>query len=440
MGRTLTCMPWKCAFTRRAAVTAVTAMLGLAATAMPAISATTSVCALDDRPGATLLLPYFEVDLDHADGPTTLFSVNNASATAVLANVVLWTDLGVPSFSFPLYLTGYDVQTFNLRDLFIGNTLKTASAGQDPSDIISPKGPFSQDIAFNSCSGSLPQPDLPAVVRDHLRAAHTGQSSPVWNACGGQNRGDHIARGYITIDTVSRCAILTPADAGYFGPSGIATGQNVLWGDFFYVDPAKNFADGDNLIRLKADAAAFAGKATFYGRYVNGSGADGRQSLPPDWAARFIADSSFTEGTDLIVWRDSGQVVTPFPCGLKPPWYPLILSRFVTFDEEEHPVLPQVFPVSEGSPESKAAPPPPPMDQFPAEANRRQVGTDGLAVPFNFGWIYLYLGAPKFSSPFGFASLQGWVGVVMKAGGRFSVGFAGTPLSTGCSPNQPLFF
>ena len=38
-----------------------------------------------NRPGATLLLPYFEVDLDHPAGVTTLFSINNASATAVLA-------------------------------------------------------------------------------------------------------------------------------------------------------------------------------------------------------------------------------------------------------------------------------------------------------------------------------------------------------------------
>lgn len=427
MGRTLRCTP--CA--------ALLVLLGFAVAA-PATAATTSVCALDDRPGATLLLPYFEVDLDHADGPTTLFSVSNASATAVLTNVVVWTDLGVPSFTFPLYLTGYDVQTFNLRDLFNGAVLKTASAAQDPNDTISPKGPFSQDIAFNSCTGFLPQPDLPPMVHDHLRAAHTGRSSPVWNACGGQSLGDNVARGYVTIDTVSRCATLTPADAGYFGSGGIATSQNVLWGDFFYVDPSKNYADGDNLIRLKADPVALAGKATFYGRYVNGSGADGRQSLPPDWAARFISASGFTEGTDLIVWRDSGQVVMPFPCGHPPSWYPLIASGYVAFDEEEHPLIPPVFPVSERSPAAKAQPPQPLADQLPAEANRLKVGTENLPVPFDFGWIYLYLAAPRFVPPFGFASQQGWAGVAMKAGGRFSVGFAGTPLSNGCNPNDQL--
>ena len=53
-------------------------------TLLLAVSATPAAwagsCSLDDRPGATLLLPYFEVDLDDPLGRTTLFSVNNAAA------------------------------------------------------------------------------------------------------------------------------------------------------------------------------------------------------------------------------------------------------------------------------------------------------------------------------------------------------------------------
>jgi len=40
------------------------------------------ICTIDAVPAATLLLPYFEVDLNNPNGLTTLFSVNNASATA----------------------------------------------------------------------------------------------------------------------------------------------------------------------------------------------------------------------------------------------------------------------------------------------------------------------------------------------------------------------
>src|SRR5581483_9485159 len=111
-------------------------------------------------------------------GVTTLFSIANASATAVLANVVLWTDLGVPTLSFPVYLTGYDVQTINLRDTFAGNLPQTASVGQDPDDSISPHQPIlSQDINFASCAGLLPPPPLDAAAVADLRAAHTGLPS-----------------------------------------------------------------------------------------------------------------------------------------------------------------------------------------------------------------------------------------------------------------------
>src|SRR6476646_3274229 len=65
--------------------------------------------------GATLLLPYFEVDLSNPNGATTRFSVNNASATAVLAHVTVWSDLAVPILGFNVYLTGYDMASIDMR-------------------------------------------------------------------------------------------------------------------------------------------------------------------------------------------------------------------------------------------------------------------------------------------------------------------------------------
>src|SRR5262249_6781405 len=88
------------------------------------------VCTLDRVPAATLLLPYFEVDLDRPNGRTTLMSVVNASGQPRLAHVVLWTDLGVPTLTLDLFLTGYDVQTLNLRDLFAGRLPQTADAAR----------------------------------------------------------------------------------------------------------------------------------------------------------------------------------------------------------------------------------------------------------------------------------------------------------------------
>jgi len=401
------------------------ALLLMMAAARPARA---GICSLDDRPGATLLLPYFEVDLDDPNGRTTLFSISNAAAQPVLVNVVLWTDLGVPTWSFPVYLTGYDVQTVNLRDLFAGHRPGTAPAGQDPDGTISPRGTYSEDLSFPGCAGVLPPARVPVWFQRHLQALHTGQASPASGLCAGRALNDRVARGYVTMDAVSRCALLTPRDPGYFGPGGVATSQNVLWGDFFYVDQGQGFADGENLVRLKADPAAFAGQPTFYGRYVGGSGADGRQPLPQVWAARFAAFGlSPEDGTDLIVWRDSGRTVDAFPCGHLPAWYPLLPRTYQAFDEQEKALIYPTFPIS------KAQPPSPPADQLPAEANRLRVGTEQFPVPYEFGWIFLDLGLPTVPS-------QAWVGVSMKAQGRFSVGFGATPLANGCPPSiQPHF-
>ncbi len=156
-------------------VAVILACVALLALGAPAIA---EICTIDDVPAATLLLPYFEVNLDDPNGITTLFSVNNASATAVLAHVVVWSDLSVPVLDFNIYLTGYDVQSVNLRDLLVGGILpRTASDGQDPADTISPQGDFSQDINFASCNGQLPPPLLPASFIAHLQHSLTGQFS-----------------------------------------------------------------------------------------------------------------------------------------------------------------------------------------------------------------------------------------------------------------------
>ena len=118
---------------------------------------------ISDQPAASLLLPYFEVNLDNRSAATTMLSINDASATAILAHVVIWSDLSVPVLQFNVYLTGYDVYRLNLQSLLLDETQpRTASAGQDPDDTISPKGQFCQDINFASCTGQLPNPPLTA--------------------------------------------------------------------------------------------------------------------------------------------------------------------------------------------------------------------------------------------------------------------------------------
>jgi hypothetical protein len=398
----------------------------LLALLLPVVAAFGRICSVDKAPGATLLLPYFEVDLDRPQGRTTLFSIANASAASILTNVTVWSDLGVPVLWFHVYLTGLDVQTINVRDILNGVLPRTASHGQDPDDTISPKGQLSQDISFASCNGFLPLPTVPPAFVDHLRKALTGRRSEIFAACAGQNLGDNVARGYVTVDTIRRCELKNPSDPGYFGPEGMATNQNVLWGDFILVDEEQNFAQGEDLVRLEADPARFPnGSSTFYGRYVGYSGADAREPLPSLWGARYLVGGAFSGGTDFLVWRESGGILRAFPCGQTPPGFPLLTLEQAYFDEEENVVVPWQFIFDPPQPQEAF------QRQFPAESNRIDAAQDyGLAFPF--GWLYIDVG-PSLGAPPG-RTLQGWMGTLVSAENRYSVGMNATPLFESCPP------
>ncbi len=418
-------------------------VLSLALLALVALGGQASavICTVDDVPGATLLLPYFEVDLSNTNGVTTLFSINNASATAVLAHVVVWSDLSVPVLDFNVYLTGYDVQSINMRDILAGNLPQTASAGQDPTDTISPKGQFSQDINFASCTGQLPTGALPASFVNHLQTSLTGQFSSLLGGCAGLAYGDNIARGYVTADTVNNCTLRFPGDLGYFaaGGSGDATNQNVLWGDYFYVDSDTNRADGNALVHIEASATnpetSVAGQYTFYGRYDNWTAVDNREPLATNFAARFINGGPFSGGTNFVVWRDSKVKQGAFKCGTTPAWYPLGQEQIVIFDEQEHPQVAQTFPVSPQPPQNGIIP-------FPAEAQSTAVGGASFPVPYKFGWVFLDLNSTVAAAgsvpPEDPAAAQAWVEVVMSALGRYSVGFDAIKLDSACTASHTL--
>jgi hypothetical protein len=418
---------------RHKALSCSTLALVVLASTLPVEAAT---CTLDGGPAATLLLPYFEVDLANDNGRTTLFAVNNASDKAAVAHVVLWTDVAVPTFAFDVYLTGLDVQTVNLRDVFAGRLPRSADAARDPGDVISPQGPLSQDVTFPGCSG-LPPQALSAEVVDHLRRAHTGQPSALFGGkCAGLGFDQRtVARGYATIDLVKDCTSLRPGDPGYFGADGVAASDNLLWGDFFYVDPGGSFAQGENLVRIHADPGRFkSGDATFYARLVGASAADGREPLGREWGVRYLTGGTFNGGTDLIVWRDGSWSHQPFDCpdaGFFPPTsgLPQAQRQVTGFDEEEHAV------VSSSCQLIDPCPPPPPFNPFPAAATRVSVGSPRLPLPFSFGWLALDLGTVT-SNGTDDPLTQAWVGQVSSAQGRFSVGLEATSLDSACQPDR----
>jgi hypothetical protein len=407
---------------------------------------TNSIQTVADTAAATLLLPYFEVDLSNPTGMDTIFTVNNmgtagsTGAIAVLAHVVIWSDLGVPVFNFNVYLTGYDVERIDMRSVLTGSLPQTASAGQDPQDLISPKGLVSQDINFASCNKGLnfsppinsypvlPPSPLTAAQIDNLQKSLTGQASAnVSGMCAGLNHSDNIARGYVTVDTVNNCTARFPGDAGYLaaGGTGDATNQAQLTGEVFYVDQLHAIARSDNLVHIHASASdpltSTSGNYTFYGRYDGFTAVDNRQPLATNFGARFV-NGNFTGAavpspsspawgmppasppsgkTSLVVWRDTKVAQPYFTCGNNPGWYPMGQEGIVAFDEQEHPQV-----VSTTS--------------FPAATQVVLVGSVTLPVSLTAGWIYLDLNATVAGSgPTGdTVAAQGWVQVIEQNGSQ----------------------
>ena len=88
--------------------------------ALPALGATRNnddSCDIGVAPAATLLLPYFEVDLDSQDGERTIFTITNVTNADRIARVTLWTDWAFPVLTFNVPLTGYGVQSISLYDV-----------------------------------------------------------------------------------------------------------------------------------------------------------------------------------------------------------------------------------------------------------------------------------------------------------------------------------
>jgi len=445
---------------------ALLALAGSAAWAQPPLDVH-SLCSIEATPAATLLLPYFEVNIDDPNGVDTFFSINNAEPYGVLAHVIVWTDMSVEALDFNVYLTGYDVQTIGLG-MVIRNGILPETSYYD-----SPVGAYSIDspiAIYDQCESILPytNPALDDAFLEHLQSILTGGPSSIYGGrCGGYPHGDNIARGYVTVDNVLDCTILTPCDPGYFVMTEgtrelIGFYLNALWGDWYMIDYANNFAQGDTLVHVEAlpigagrgeiptpeenlqralaqrsaegeigvDVGFGLGGATFWGRcatWFHPSDVvvlDYREPLGTTYAARFYQNAAFSGGTDYLVWRDSifnnltGEE-DGFSCSSGPEWFPLNERQVVFFDEQENP-------------ESACTVSPCPEQDilFPIEAQR--VAIADMDVTPQSGWTYMNLNQLWNIDGPTVVAAQGWVTAVHSAEGRFSAGLPAVQLDSMC--------
>ena len=228
-------------------------------------------CDIKVGPAATLLLPYFEVDVGFNPQPTdqtTLFTITNVSRYSQIAHVTLWTDWAFPVLTFNIFLAGYDVQSINLKDILVRGIV-ASPVGTGPTTVKSPLGAltsppsgpgytnpnFKAVIDCDAVPGSI-QRTLMIAVRNALTTGvyNPGGLAACPNAVGGAHAN---AIGYATIDLVGSCTSRLPSDPLYYTTDLLF--DNVLIGDYQQVGPrpagtsaAAFDAGGNPMVHIRA--------------------------------------------------------------------------------------------------------------------------------------------------------------------------------------------
>jgi hypothetical protein len=432
----------------------------LAATSSSISPATTNnddSCDIGLAPAATLLLPYFQVELTGSSSTarTTVFSVINVSPGPQIARVTIWTDWSYPALTFSLFLTGYDVKAVDLRELLVspGHRLPNYA------------NPYHKQVTLEFCDTRTPQiPDpLLADVRGFLT---TGQALAGSLNCSsttgdvvsvGSNHGADVAAGYVTIDLVSTCSPSLPTSSQFFKELLF---DNVLIGDYQAIDPsgtASGWAGGSPLVHLRAVPEGGAAGSivatrlpyTFYDRFTDidentPRTIDRRQPLPSAFAARWIDGGPTGFETTYAIWREAvtGPNAT---CGDYAANDNIPVAEIVRFDERENAAVfggsIAMTPKNQRRGFSSSSVTAPYSTQFPV------LYTTDLG-----GWAYLNLSnggaaASTYSAArAGFGSTaakanqfprnvsQNWVVINMFAEDRYGVSFDAQWLGNGCSP------
>ena len=391
-------------------------------------------CDISNLPAATLLLPYFEVDLDDFEGETTLFTVTNVGDRARVVRVTLWTDVGFPVVSFNIYLTGYDVQSINLRDI-IGSGRIGTEAGTGTS--VSPFGPLSRTAgAGYDLTNCTRIPHLSPAIVAFMQSAFTTGYVPVEGGCT-IGREHTNAVGYATMDVVGECTGTMPIDSAYFRDE--LRYENVLMGEYQQLNPSTASAQGGTMVHIRAIPEGRKGEReagnlprTFYQRLTSDGASvpvsDARQPLPSTFFARWINGGPAPFQTSLKIWRElSTRDLSE--CDLDDR-DPLRTAEIVLFDEAENAFTQATVP--RGEPPQPAA-----SETLPASALVSITDLDVFPIPPNgaqAGWVYLNLDNRDATATH---AEQAWVISSMRAEGRYSVDMDATAFGNGCSPRLP---
>jgi len=376
-----------------------------------ASSAAAVTCTIDQRPGATLLVPYFQVSYD-ADGNVittgagardTIVTIMNASSAPMIAHVDVYDRQTIIRLDFDIALSGFDVQPMRMSDIISGFLPVTSNGlGDDACQ-------RNQNASvYPDSDGYLRvRPLSPATGLDNSQAT-TQYSVPAFNFdlasqlredCNGDL--DALAVGYLVIDHANYCNLSNPSDPVYYENDAIGM-ENNLWGEIIFTSGLGIPTYAMSTVNLEADVAfgdaaeldPFDTVRTFYARYWDpftevfctncGSGdpetdlslsapwdagfGDQREPLGLKWAARWF-DAGLALTTTFRVWRSSPA---GGDCDVEAP---TVTLNF--FDEEENTTTQGTCP----SPCTN------PTFNFPFETQQRVIADFARPVGAAAGWV-----------------------------------------------------
>jgi hypothetical protein len=262
-----------------------------------ASSASAITCTIDQRPAATLLIPYFQATFN-ADGTIldtganaldTLVTIGNASSAPMLAHVNVFNDRSELVLDFNIALTGFDIQGFSMASILRGNLPQTG--------YFNSSGVLKDGCQRNSSASVFPdetaggflrvRPGSPTSPNDNILATTLYPAGPFatsflfqvidsldatddTNTCGGgvDNTITNPIHGYVTIDHANYCSLSNPSDPAYYTQDAIGM-ENNLWGDYIYTSGAGLGTLGFAAVAIEADPISFRGTS----RLANQTGA-----------------------------------------------------------------------------------------------------------------------------------------------------------------------
>src|SRR5450432_93796 len=243
-------------------------------------------CTVDQRPAATLLVPWFQVTFNPDGSPLTTgpnaldtyVTIGNASAAPMIAHGSVYNDRSELASDFNVALTGFDVQSLQMSQILSGRLPSTP--------VTFSHVPATSDVCQrNSAAPVYPNPGgylrvRPLTPGDSATSADSTVATALYQtpsafavgsgfqldtldsldetldsrAClgGPDDAFTGLIHGYITIDHANYCNLSDPTDPNYYAFDAIGM-ENNLFGEILYTSGTGLTTYAGSTVNIEAD-------------------------------------------------------------------------------------------------------------------------------------------------------------------------------------------